>query len=130
MTDKSTPPSLNAKSFTCPHSNCRALAHQTWFKPFANGYEEDDGPWVPNQRALEDVKSQVRAGTLDQAMLLLIERKASRELFINWHQQAAVAYGEVENLAISSCYSCKQLAVWVADNLNLPFQHHDYRGER
>ena len=39
MSGKTITPTLGSKSFSCPH--CGAIAHQTWYCLFVEGYEKD-----------------------------------------------------------------------------------------
>ncbi|MEH2508677.1 hypothetical protein V1291_000031 [Nitrobacteraceae bacterium AZCC 1564] len=39
---KYVPPALAKESFSCPHSNCRAIAHQTWFQCYADTIGKND----------------------------------------------------------------------------------------
>ena len=77
MTDKTVTPSLGAKSFTCLH--CGAVAHQTWFKLFRDGYAEDKYPWVPDQGMIDDIKSNKDLPGKEH-LLKFLERRIAKEL--------------------------------------------------
>jgi hypothetical protein len=51
--------------------------------------------------------------------MAFLKTKASKVLFIEATNQEYLSY-RLENLTLSHCYSCKQWAVWIADNLIYP----------
>ena len=60
MADKQIVPALGLKSFSCPHVNCGANSHQTWFKLYADGYEEGSDPWMPPDTPVGEFGFKVR----------------------------------------------------------------------
>jgi hypothetical protein len=119
MSDKAIPPSLGAKSFSCPH--CGAVAHQTWFKVFRDSYQKDDYPWIPDEEFIETIKSEKELPG-KEGLLEFFKRKMAKELFFEDHENSLYVRGEVVNAYLSVCYSCERIALWIADNLVHPPQ--------
>lgn len=119
MADKTVTPSLGAKSFTCPH--CGAVAHQTWFCLYREGYEKDANPWMPDPEIIDRIRDDNNFPNKD-GLIKHFQRKLAREVFFDTHEPALYLRTEVVNLYVSTCYSCERLAIWVADNLIHPRQ--------
>lgn len=119
MSTKIIPPSLGAKSFSCPH--CGAIAHQSWFKLFRDGYGKDEGPWMPTKETVDDLKKN-RELQNKETFIKFFERQLTKEVFFNYHEDYTHLTYEVINLHISTCYSCDRLAIWIADGLVHPPQ--------
>jgi hypothetical protein len=111
-------PALGLESFSCPHVNCGAIAHQSWFKLFADRYGKDDGkPWLPTQADLEKFK---RAKDHTADFIAFFEKFANREVFLQTHENTTYLKTEVMNVSISKCFSCGGISVWRADELIYP----------
>ncbi len=110
MSDKTIPPSLGAKSFSCPH--CGAVAHR-------DGYEKNQYPWIPDQGMIDNIKSNKDLPG-KEALLKFFERRIAKELFFDHHENFVYVKGEVINAYLSVCYSCAGISVWIADNLLYP----------
>jgi hypothetical protein len=113
-------PALGENSFTCPH--CGANSHQTWYKAYIDGYEKGSGPMMPDEdsvdllRANREIEKDLR-----DSMIEWVNRKLGRGLFFEGSREIGVLlHTEIGNLSISGCYSCGELALWVADRLIHP----------
>src|SRR5436190_653494 len=96
-------PKLGAASFTCGH--CGALAHQTWFRVFADESAQDNGPWV----ATEEMVENLRTGSDSQIenredLVRWAERASRREIFLE-RSVEYLSLQNVINLHLSLCYS-------------------------
>lgn len=121
MAAKQVVPALGLDSFSCPHVNCGAIAHQTWYKLFGDYYGGDDGkPWLPSQADLEDFK---RKQAFTAEVLTFFERLANREVFLETHEASKYLRTEVMNVCASKCFSCGGVALWRADELIYPLNH-------
>src|SRR5579864_7749163 len=102
-------PALGLASFSCPHVNCRAIAHQTWFKAFVEGYEKDSSPWIPDSEAITKFRQ-------DKGMapdiLAFFKKVADRELFLETYDAWRSLRTELVNISFSKCYRCGGIAVW------------------
>ncbi|HVQ45034.1 MAG TPA: DUF4145 domain-containing protein, partial [Candidatus Saccharimonadia bacterium] len=101
----------------CPHPDCGALAHQTWFKLFAQRHDKDGGPFFPNARKVEDAE---RAKQLEESTLKLLERMLTREVFFEEEGGWSSLNKHLMNVHLSMCFSCEGLAIWRADELIYP----------
>jgi hypothetical protein len=73
-------PALGLESFSCPHVNCRAIAHQTWFRPYIARFADGDKPWLPiDARARGD---QFKTQGIDAEVLEFFDRLSEGEVFI------------------------------------------------
>jgi hypothetical protein len=113
---KYVPAASTERAFNCPH--CGALAKQTWFSVHAESMTKDAIPLVVD---LNDVEEHLKT---------LKETKA-RTSFREWAQQMASGlpflHGrqrhtdfEVNNLNISKCFNCDDIAIWIFDRMVYP----------
>jgi len=98
-------PSLGAASFSCPH--CGALAHQSWLAVWAKPYSVGAKP-KPSMIGL--------AGTNHAS----IDHRITSANIKNDAANVAVS-----NLFLSTCFSCKNFCVWLANLLIYPTQKSD-----
>jgi hypothetical protein len=116
MPKKEIVPALGFDSFSCPHVNCGAIAHQTWFKLYADTYEKDTRPWIPSAKQFADLKRK----DLGADVIGYFERIAQREVFLETHDNVSYMKTELMNIVASRCYSCKNISIWRADELIYP----------
>jgi endogenous inhibitor of DNA gyrase (YacG/DUF329 family) len=119
---QSTAPSTNATAFSCPH--CGAYTTQQWFYLFGRQYGDDNRtPSFDTAESREylatarEISDEIRPGLLewcDQIMRGLP--------FFEVSEKGEYVRAQLRNLAISECYNCKKLAVWVHQSLVFPFQ--------
>ena len=117
MPSKHVVPRLGLNKFSCPHPDCGALAHQTWFKLFAQRHDKDGGPFFPNARKVEDAE---RAKQLEKSTLKLLKRMLTREVFFEEEGGWSSLNKHLMNVHLSMCFSCEGLAIWRADELIYP----------
>jgi hypothetical protein len=117
MSGKTITPALGLDSFTCPQ--CNAIAHQTWYSTYLRGYEKDSKPNIPDLQFIEMVE-QSEMARANPDLVVFFKRKLAKDVFKEWHAQSRYLNTELVNLYCSYCYSCKQLGLWVADNLIYP----------
>lgn len=120
MATKQVVPALGLDSFSCPHVNCGAIAHQSWYKLFADYYGKDDGkPWLPSQADLENFKRQKQS----DEFINFFERFANRDVFLETHENQKFLRTEMINVSASKCFSCDGIAIWRGDELIYPLNH-------
>jgi hypothetical protein len=120
MAAKETVPALGLESFSCPHVECGAIAHQSWFKLYVAMHEKDDRPWVPGEDDLKRLKAQKH---MAPDVVSFLKRLMQREVFLETHNDNAYLNNELMNVHASKCYSCKRIALWRADELIYPINH-------
>jgi Domain of unknown function (DUF4145) len=113
-------PALGLESFSCPHVNCGAIAHQTWYKLRVQDYVDGERPWIPTGSVLEDAK---RNKNLGADIIKFFERLMQGETFFETHTDSVYLRTELMNVVVSKCYSCKGLSIWRADELIYPLNH-------
>jgi hypothetical protein len=120
MAAKEIVPALGLESFSCPHIECGAIAHQSWFKLYVSMHEKDDRPWVPGEDDLKRLKAQKH---MAPDVVSFLKRLMQREVFLETHNDNAYLNNELMNVHASKCYSCKRIALWRADELIYPINH-------
>ena len=119
MAAKEIVPALGLDSFSCPHVECGAIAHQTWFSLFVSRHEKESRPWFPSE---EDLK-QLKADGAPQDVMMHLKKLMQRKVFFESHENNAYLKNELKNVHASLCYSCGRIAVWRADELIYPVNH-------
>jgi hypothetical protein len=116
---KYVPPALDQLAFNCPH--CGALAKQFWFSAHAEPLKNDHTPFCldaegAKELTFEDVKEVERRARLTR----WAERMATGRPFIEPNQQARDY--DLQNVSISQCFNCSEIAIWIYDRLVWPRQ--------
>jgi hypothetical protein len=120
MVGREVVPALGLESFSCPHVNCGAIAHQTWFSLYVQRYGEGAAPWLPSEEFLEKYRRDKNA---DPAVLKFFENVTQGKVFLETHGQSANHATELINVHVSKCFSCGNISVWRADELIYPLNH-------
>jgi hypothetical protein len=116
MSNREIVPALGLKSFTCPHIDCGAIAHQTWFKVYAENYDDQSGPWLPTQEDIENFARQPET----ISTINWLEKLARKEVFFEKVPTGSYHTLRTDNLYLTRCFSCKGVAIWRADELIYP----------
>lgn len=114
-------PSITLQSFNCPR--CGALAHQTWHKAYTNK-EDNNSPhiWTPSEVTQILEKFESDESSLPAKMAKDFQRLANGEIFIENVEESTYANYRLNNVFLSKCYSCKEIALWVHNKLIYPPQ--------
>jgi hypothetical protein len=119
MAAKQIVPALGLDSFSCPHVNCGAIAHQTWFKCYVAGYGKENKPWIPTAEILESFKGQ----KIGDDLIKGFERRFHKEVFLEVEADASYSKTELASVVVSKCYSCNGMSVWRGDELIYPLNN-------
>jgi len=121
---KTITPALGENSFSCPH--CGAISHQTWFKLFLESYDKDNKPWMPEPEIIDRIKRDKEFED-KEGLITFFQKKLSKKLFHEVHENNSFLTSELENLNVAWCYSCKEYSVWIADRLIHPAQPTEFQ---
>ena len=121
MAVKEIVPALGLNRFTCPHVNCGAIAHQTWYKLYVREHGKDERPWLPGEEDLERYKK--NNTDPDAGLIKYIKNLIARKVFFEQHNDLSYLNTELMNVHASECFSCDAIAIWRADELVYPVNH-------
>jgi hypothetical protein len=100
-------PSLGAASFSCPH--CGALAHQSWLSAWAKHYTLGTKPSPSTIGNMITSQSSIDRSIKSATM------------------KAEPANIAISNVFFSSCFSCKNFSIWLANEVIYPAQKTNLR---
>ena len=120
MAAKEIVPALGLESFSCPHVNCGAIAHQSWFKLYAQWHKKGSSPWLPNE---EDLKKFSADKNVPPNVIAFFKKLMQRKVFFETQETTAYLETELMNVHGSKCYSCGEISLWRADELIYPANH-------
>lgn len=122
MSKFTTPPSISATAFDCPH--CGAFTTQHWYKLYADKISEKQRiPSFPDAGSKDLIsKSKNIESEQKEQLMKWLDRMAAGLVQLDRNQNGAYVNNDVGNLHLSECYNCKKIAVWVHDNLAFPAQ--------
>ncbi len=114
------PPVISETAFNCPH--CGTFTTQYWFKSFGGSYSEDmRTPGIPdsnfadritNDRSIPD---EMKPGLLSWG-----EKVMRKKPFFEKSEEAPYNPPKLDNCNFSRCYNCKDVAIWVHDQMVYP----------
>jgi hypothetical protein len=107
MAAKEIVPALGLESFSCPHVECGAIAHQTWFKLYIIRYDKDNRPWLPVE---EDIKRFKADKEFSRGALTFFENLMQQKVFFETYDHSVYPNTELINVCASKCYSCERIA--------------------
>ena len=113
-------PAVTETAFNCPH--CGVLTTQYWYKVFVapNG-EEYRLPNLPNQEIIDEIKKNKDIPAEQREKFLVRSgRMLLGKPFIESSKDSPLNPPKLYNCNISSCYNCKEPALWVHDKLVYP----------
>ena len=114
------PPSVKEVSFSCP--TCGAHASQTWFSVFAK--ERGDEHPLPmvweSDRPIPDELGK-DAPEEERAEVLRFFESLKSNIPKLWRENSWESVRiHVHNVHLSQCYSCKEIALWIGQNVAFP----------
>jgi hypothetical protein len=112
------PPSVQKQAYSCPH--CGAYTTQHWFSIGGASNSNNHMPFriYDPVEALERVPKKEGAIERAKAKKWLEEMATGLPKFSD--EDTTLYAKTINNLDVSKCYHCKQLAVWVGDNMVWP----------
>jgi hypothetical protein len=112
-------PSIRETAFSCPY--CSAFTAQFWYDVFGDPITGEKAyPAFPDEE-FKQLVQQGRGLSDEQrrSQLEWIEKIESGLVFLGNNRRSRQAYS-INNLYVSRCFTCKEIAVWVHDRLIFP----------
>jgi len=118
--DTDTVPEINKTAFSCPH--CNAYTTQHWSKLYSDSYpEEHRTPNIPDPSLKEQFENEREIDQKLKAHLIeWVDKMTAGKPFTEVQEDSCYSRRLLMNLNISQCYNCKEIAVWVHDQLIYP----------
>jgi predicted RNA-binding Zn-ribbon protein involved in translation (DUF1610 family) len=120
-------PAITSKSFSCPH--CGAHSDQTWFEAYADPVGKDQRtPLLMTAEKLEEVKKDIGQHLDPEPARELIKRfmrEAAGEPFLLRLDNSVYIGRRLENIHLSSCYTCGEISIWRHDTILYPPLRYD-----
>jgi len=115
-----TVPEINKTAFCCPH--CNAYTTQHWSRLYSSSYPEDNRtPHIPDQSLKEQFQNDPEISKEVKARLIeWIDKMVVGKPFEEVQENSSYLRRQLMNLNISECYNCKEIAIWVHDQLIWP----------
>lgn len=115
-----TVPAINKTAFSCPH--CGAYTTQHWSKLYSDEYsEEHRTPNIPDQSLRERFQNDRAIDEKLKAHLLdWVDKMSAGKPFTEVQESSCYSRRLLMNFNISQCYNCKEIAIWVHDQLIYP----------
>lgn len=119
MSERNTP-LISKTAFSCPH--CGAYTTQHWYQLVADSYsEEHRTPTIPS---LDMVKKFEEARDIPQetkeSLVSWGKKMLSGKPFFESNNNSLYSRPVVQNLNLSKCYNCKEISLWVHDEIVYP----------
>ncbi len=120
MSRENTTPLISKTAFSCPH--CGAYSTHYWYKLFAQCYSKE--PRIPNfpthetidkLHKVEGVSQEIRGNLLEWGEKMLYGNP-----FLEPNSDHLYNLPVVENCYISRCFNCKEITVWVHNQIVYP----------
>lgn len=120
MANEDTTPLISKTAFNCPH--CGAYTTQHWYQLVADSYsEEHRTPTIPTAEMVEEFRT---AREIDQetknALLEWGGKMLSGKPFFESNNGSLYSRPVVQNCNLSRCYNCKELSIWIHDQIVYP----------
>jgi hypothetical protein len=109
-------PATDLLAFNCPH--CGALAKQFWFSVHADQKKSDEKPVIVTAETVEELKKGALEPEQRERLVKWAERMATRRPFFEAHN--TYTSRDVNNVFLSYCFGCKEICLWVHDQLLWP----------
>lgn len=118
-TKKHHPPSVSETAFECPH--CGAYTTQQWSELSSSVLSgERRTPTIPGADVRASIEKEDIEEKVKSSLLAWADKMALGKVFFETSQQGRYLHRNVQNLHISECFNCKDVAVWVHSNMVFP----------
>ena len=110
-------PSTQERSFNCPH--CKALAQQFWYSTRVNQLTKDGMPASFTSESAASVGDDLEDVELRKIYKAWALKIFSGRPFLGQSHSDPYTF-ELNNVSVSKCYNCDDIAVWVGQKLVFP----------
>jgi hypothetical protein len=117
---KNVPPSPTEKAFNCPH--CSAFTSQFWYSLHAKQIDGDNPLPLVGEYDTSELKANRNMSADDKKDMVELLEKISTGFPFFANTPDFDNRWLIQNLHVSSCYNCKEFAVWVGGKLVYPAQ--------
>lgn len=114
---KYVPPAIDQVAFNCPH--CGALAKQSWFTAHAERMSKDGTPRIVDAESVKEARNNQIEGSEDYNRLKALFERLDKGLPRLQFRSSACNH-DLQNVFISQCFSCNDVAIWIYDRLVWP----------
>jgi len=118
---KYVPPAIDQTAFNCPH--CGALTTQTWFTAHADTIKDKNTPVIYTQKEAEEFEvgddDDEKNRKVKEWFKKWMTSIASERPFLERHN-GQDRYYDLNNVSISKCYNCGEVAVWIYNRMMWP----------
>ena len=110
-------------AFNCPH--CGALAQQSFYSTSADELDKNDLPIIIDAEKLKKAQSDYVSGdNVSDALMNWLEEMHKGHVFFSdsrfSHGRFSNSSWVINNLWISKCFNCDEVAIWLCDRLMHP----------
>ena len=116
------PPSIHQRAFFCPH--CGAYTSQHWYELYASKKVGIGKPSTPNIPTIQMIKNVKKSTKYNQEFKNNYVHRANKMIsgFVLFREEDQSKYLSIkaENIHLSECYHCEEIAVWLNDRLIFP----------
>lgn len=113
-------PSIEKTAFCCPH--CGAYTTQSWSSLYSKSYKEDRRtPIIPKISEKDDwEKDPALERDVKKMLVEWVDKMCAGKPFPEINSDSEYLRRHIQNLNISECYNCKEITVWVYDQIVYP----------
>ena len=113
-------PAISKTAFSCPH--CSAHTTQYWSQLYAKSYPQDSRtPNIPDYSRKDEFRTNREIEPKVREMLITwVEKMNTGKPFIENDENDTRSNRQLMNLYISECFNCKEVSIWVHDQLVYP----------
>lgn len=120
MSIENTTPLISKTAFSCPH--CGAYTTQHWFQLAADAYgEEHRTPTIPDAEMVEEFRANREIPRESKESIIeWCNNMLTRKPFFEASKKTLYNRPMLNNCNISECYNCKEISIWVHDQIVYP----------